>query len=89
MTSDLLALPPIDGRSPRPFAPVKVDPVALAQAVAEGLQLFQEYADYRAAHGMPPSTLMVWPFVLACAPAHLHAAIAKWMDDMTVPSLPN
>ena len=89
MTSDLLSLPPIDG-IPVAFAPpLKVDPVELAQAIAEGLQLFQEYADYRAAHGMPPSTLMVWPFVLACAPAHLHVAITKWMDDMLVPAPSN
>lgn len=87
MTSDLLALPPIDG-IPVAFAP-PVCPIALAQAVAEGLDLFSEYAAWRAAHGMPPSTLMVWPFVLACAPAHLQTAIAKWMDDMLVPAPSN
>lgn len=88
MTNDLLALPPIDG-IPATFAPVKVDPIELAQAIAEGLQLFREYSDYRTAHGMPPSTLMVWPFVLACAPAHLHVAITKWMDAALAPSAPN
>lgn len=89
MTSDLLSLPPIGGRSPQPFAPVKVCPIALAQAIAEGLQLFQEYAAWRDERGMPPSDLPAWHFICAVAPEHLQVAILRWLDDMLDPSPSN
>ncbi len=84
-----LSLPPIDG-IPVAFAPpLKVCPIALAQAVAEGLALFSEYAAWRDERGMPPSDLPAWHFICAVAPEHLQVAILRWLDDMLDPSPSN
>lgn len=88
MTSDL-SLPPIDG-IPVAFAPpLKVCPVELAQAIAEGLALLSEYAAWRVERGMPPSDLPAWHFICAVAPEHLQVAILRWLDDMLDPSPSN
>lgn len=89
MTSDLLALPPIDGRSPQPFAPVRVCPIELAQAIAQGLELAAAYDEWRAEQGMPPSTLAIWHFVAAVSPPRLLPEVLRWLDATLTPSAPN
>ena len=73
----------------QPFAPMRVDPAGLEQAITEAVTQLREYNAWRVAEGKPPSTghHILLCFMAANAPTdELRGVMLRWLDHLNTAS---